>query len=205
MEIIDFCDSFDNSVTYLIKNNNKAIVVDPANDIRIMEKYLDGVEILGIFLTHGHYDHFKELDSLLKVHKSIVYLHQQALNKLANKELSCAVYFGSDKEIKLDEGNYYLLKDRETLNIGGMSIKILYLPGHTNCSIGLLIGKDLFSGDVLFSNSVGRYDLPTGSFSATLSTINTLKKMDENITIHPGHESSFKLSTAKVNNSYMNK
>lgn len=203
MKIIDFCDSPDNAVTYLVIKGNDALIIDPANDVRIMEKYLTNINVKGILITHGHYDHFRSLNELRIIHPVKVYLNSQALKKLADPSLSCGTLFHDELIINLNKKEYELVNDNDEIIIGEFKIKVLYLPGHTNCSVGYLIDNELFIGDVLFKNSIGRYDLPTGSFNATLSTLRRIKNLDDKIIIHPGHDEAFTLKEAKAINEFL--
>ena len=65
-----FNDNDLNANTYLISNETSCIIIDPANNLKILEKYINNKKVLGILITHGHYDHFKCLKELLKKHKN---------------------------------------------------------------------------------------------------------------------------------------
>lgn len=191
MEIISFCDNYDNANTYLVINGGDALVIDPANNVKILNKYLENKHLVGILLTHAHYDHFKELNNLMKILPTKVYLHPQALIKLKDPNANCSYFFSDEMVIDLKEDERILVEDSKEYQIGNFLVKVLYLPGHTNCSCGYLIEDNLFIGDVLFYNSIGRYDLPTSSLAATLSTKERIKKLNPNLHIYPGHEQDF--------------
>ena len=61
IKIDNFCDNQLNANTYLISFADSCLIVDPANDLKILKRYIGDKKILGILLTHGHYDHFKSL------------------------------------------------------------------------------------------------------------------------------------------------
>ena len=63
-----FCDNDLNANTYLIYNETSCFIIDPANSVNTLSKYIADKTVLGIFLTHGHYDHFSEED-IIKVRK----------------------------------------------------------------------------------------------------------------------------------------
>ena len=72
IKIETFCDHFNNANTYLITNDNDAIIIDPANNIKTLKKYIDDKKVVAILLTHGHYDHFKSLRQLIKIYFNIM-------------------------------------------------------------------------------------------------------------------------------------
>ena len=55
--------------TYILENDNKIIVVDPACKVDKLFPYLNGKELLAVLLTHGHFDHIKTCDDLYKMFK----------------------------------------------------------------------------------------------------------------------------------------
>lgn len=80
------------------------------------------------------------------------------------------------------------IKDNDTIPVGNMQIKVIHTPGHTEGGVCYLIDDKLFSGDTLFRESVGRTDLFGGSFEKLSDSIkNKLFKLNENITVYPGH------------------
>lgn len=56
-----FCDSKENCNTYLVTKDDYAILIDPANNVKHLNKYLEGKSLVAVLLTHGHYDHLKHL------------------------------------------------------------------------------------------------------------------------------------------------
>jgi glyoxylase-like metal-dependent hydrolase (beta-lactamase superfamily II) len=74
------------------------------------------------------------------------------------------------------------------LKISGMEITLLHTPGHSKGSVSLLMESTLFSGDSLFSMSIGRTDLPGGNYSELIHSINEkISTLPENTRVLPGH------------------
>ena len=65
--------------------------------------------------------------------------------------------------------------------------KDLFTPGHTNGGVCLLIEDRLFTGDTLFSGSVGRVDLPGGDLQALENSLKLISKFKTSTVIYPGH------------------
>ena len=80
-----------------------------------------------------------------------------------------------------------LLDDGETFRLGDTEITYLYTPGHTSgCGI-FLFDDVMLAGDLIFQNSYGRTDLPTGSDEQMAASLKRVKALDGNYVIIPGH------------------
>lgn len=80
------------------------------------------------------------------------------------------------------------VKDGDILEVGNMKIKVIHTPGHTEGGVCYLIENNLFSGDTLFKQSVGRTDLYGGNFEKIKHSVkDVLFNLDENIKVFPGH------------------
>lgn len=202
MNIEILCENNNNSNTYVV-GDNEVIIIDPANDERSIKKLVNDRKVLGIFLTHGHYDHFKRIRKLLKIYDTKVYMHKAAYLKLSDIYASCAVYFGCNEPVDISKEQIVELKDGETIELGEMKIKVIFTPGHTNCSVCFKIENEMFTGDTLFHEGVGRWDLPTASSVQLNESINKLLKSKTDYNVYPGHgESSTCFHEIKYNPYY---
>lgn len=187
MNIDILCENNNNCNTYIVGNETNVIIIDPANDERSIKKIVNNRNVLGIFLTHGHYDHFKKIHKLLKIYNVKVYLQKNAYLKLSDIYSSCAVYFGCNEPIQLLKEQIVELKDGETIVLEDINVKVIFTPGHTNCSVSFKIEDNIFTGDTLFFEGVGRWDLPTASSIQLMESINILLKAKINYDLYPGH------------------
>lgn len=188
LDIITICDRGDNANTYVVGNNEEVIIIDPANRLSNITTAVKNRKVLGVFLTHGHYDHFITLADVLNKYNVNCYLHQKAFDKLTNLMSSCAMFFGVSSLKVVDKNKMIFVKDSQILDLSqNLKIKVITTPGHTDCSVVYQIADVIFTGDTLFNNGVGRTDLPT---SNTVTLINSLKKLLDNknqASIYPGH------------------
>lgn len=198
-----FNDNDLNANTYLISNETSCIIIDPANNLKILEKYINNKKVLGILITHGHYDHFKCLKELLKKHPTTVYMHEEAHKKMLNPALSYAKMFGCATPTIIDEDKIKYVKDGTILNLGEFVIKCWYTPGHTNCMMSYIVDDNLFSGDFIFRGSIGRTDLETSDKSKMFISVTELKRRKTNYHIYPGHEQDTTLSRELNENIYL--
>jgi glyoxylase-like metal-dependent hydrolase (beta-lactamase superfamily II) len=151
----------------------EAAVVDPGWEapsiLRAAEQ--DGYRLTGAILTHTHFDHVMGLESLLKVVDMPVYVHEAEKNLL-----------------KVEVSTLKPVKQGDTIQVGSLPVTLIHTPGHTPGSQCLLVDDQLLSGDTLFIRACGRCDLPGGDPRALYNSLmNTLRKLDEATTVHPGH------------------
>ncbi|MCJ7498011.1 MAG: MBL fold metallo-hydrolase, partial [candidate division Zixibacteria bacterium] len=81
----------------------------------------------------------------------------------------------------------------------------LHTPGHTQGSVSLWTDKIIFTGDLIFYGSVGRTDLPGGSYQKLLSSIQEkILDKEEDMIIYPGHGPSTTIGEERRNNPFLN-
>ena len=202
IKVDTLCNSPYLSNTYIVGNDLECIVIDPSNDVRDIIKLINNRNLVGIFLTHAHFDHFKTLLDLYKKINTTVYLYKNAIAKIENSKLSCAELFGYNYSIKKDELTIKTVSDNESLVLESLNIKIYYTPGHTDCGISILIDNLLFTGDTLFKDGFGRFDLPTASVFKLKESLKRLFRLDDNIIVYPGHDEATSIKDEK-NNDYI--
>lgn len=205
-----FCDNPSNSNTYLVKTNTGFIVIDPSNSVNTLKKFIQDKPLLAIFLTHGHYDHFKSIEELIITYNPNIYMHKNAYKKLFDSTLSVSLLFNKTKAFKSDinmlfklNSNLFFVSNDSIINVDNLSFKCMYLPGHTDCSIGFLLDNNLFIGDTLFYESVGRWDLPTGDYLKLKETLKKIRSIKQELLVYPGHDDVFELTDALRHNKYL--
>lgn len=199
MKIINYNKNIMGTNTYLVSFDDFSIIIDPTisfDDLPI--EYKDNLK--AVLLTHGHYDHFTKIDSY-KDHNLSFYMHKDAYNKLKTKEFNCSALFRHGFETDLDKEELIFVKEGTNIEFNNVTISIIELFGHTNCSIGYLIDNNLFSGDAFFKGSIGRYDLYSSDINESIKTINKIKSLP-NYTIYPGHGDATTVFEEIKNNHY---
>lgn len=171
------------------KESKEAAIVDPGDRAdKIIEKCrLLGVEVKGILLTHGHFDHVMAVEELRKTMKAPVYACEKEAEVLIDEALNLSNQFHEGLvNIKAD----VLLKDGETFDMAGYTFKMLATPGHTigSCCYYVEAEKILFSGDTLFEGSYGRVDFPTSSTRDMIHSVaEILLALPDDVAVYPGH------------------
>ncbi|MBP7839851.1 MAG: MBL fold metallo-hydrolase [Acidaminococcaceae bacterium] len=176
-----------NCYVVINEEQKKGVVIDPGGDAdQILEKIKQkGITIEAIFLTHGHSDHIMAVDEVREVTGAKVYISEADADMLTKASSNLSVYMGAGREFKAADE---FLIDGETITAAGLKFQVVATPGHTKGGICLLCGDTVFCGDTIFSESIGRTDLPGGSYSQILHSIKTkIMVLPDEMKLLPGH------------------
>lgn len=179
---------------YVIKDEetSEAMVIDPGGDAEKISNMLDilNIKLKYIYLTHCHADHIGAVKQIQNKYGGKILIHRNGAENLENDDIVLASCIGEDKIVLEADSR---VDDEDILHIGNIEFKVLYTPGHTNCSTSLYCEKYkmIFSGDTIFRGAWGRTDLPTSSLEQIMDSITKkiLVLPDETI-IYPGHGKS---------------
>lgn len=177
------------SNTYIIYDDNKAVVIDPGASNDSVSKFLESrhLSLKAILLTHGHVDHIRGVNNLANKYNCPVYIHADDIVMLMDTYLNCSEMLHENVVVSVrplevrDNDLLSFFKDEE--------IKVIHTPFHTKGSICYYFVNNrwLFSGDTLFKNSVGRDDLPNSAPNKMNESLEKIKKLPEDAKIYPGH------------------
>lgn len=190
---------------YLIvcEDTKEAVIIDLGGEPeKIIKKSIaEGFSINCIILTHGHGDHIAGVPGLLKEINCPVYAHEKEAELLINPKLNLTSTMYMDKiSIKPDK----LLKENDVIEVGNLSIKVIYTPGHTMGGISLKVDNYIFTGDTLFQGSIGRTDLFGGSYDDIIDSINNkILIYDDETIILPGHGPATTIGAEKRTNPFV--
>ncbi|MBI9008798.1 MAG: MBL fold metallo-hydrolase [Tenericutes bacterium] len=191
--------------SYLLIKKKKAILIDPGFNGEAIIKYLKENEVVidYVILTHGHFDHIKDLELLAKEGSFELFVTKEDKFLLFHDEHNYAKAFGSSFKLP----NNITIKEvanNDSLKLLEETFKIYSTPGHTKGSICISYQRTLFTGDTLFYNSVGRTDLYSGNQSELFKSIDLLKtKFGNDTLIYPGHGESGKMKIVKDINPFL--
>ena len=171
---------------YILNIDDELLIIDPGSGFKKISEHIDAYngKVVGILLTHGHFDHIGAVDALVKKYGCPVFASKDDLKMMRNEEYNNLA--GYSATVKCDI-NYL---ESEKLKIGKFDIRVLFTPGHSNGSVMFVIGHYLFSGDTLFHGGVGRTDLYSGSEYKLRQSLEVLDTLDDDMIVYPGHESS---------------
>jgi hydroxyacylglutathione hydrolase len=163
---------------------SEAVVVDPGGEAERLRLELAriGASCAGILITHGHWDHLGGVADLAEATGAQVYMPEVERITLERPE---EVFAGVSIRPYTPD---VLLHGGETLELAGISLDTLTVPGHSPGHIAYYAEGCLFSGDVLFAGSVGRTDLPFGDWHTLVESIRTLTaRFAPDTVVYSGH------------------
>lgn len=187
---------------YFLESEKAAIVIDPGYKRESILTFLnenEGKERL-ILLTHGHFDHIGGADYLRQETGVKIGIGALDVPALSDEALNCAVVFKRELEPFSADFEYH---DGDIIKVGDIELKVISTPGHTVGGVSFLCGENLFSGDTLFKDSVGRTDFEGGSFRELEKSIKKLYTLPDETVIYPGHGESSTIGFEKKYNSFV--
>lgn len=190
---------------YLLYNENLkcALLVDCAGSNDAIFDFIEkkGLNLEYILITHAHFDHCMGLKEFKEKFPDVKVLMARADEDLyKNLTLQCDLFNHRRVEaIKIDE----FIDDTRKIEFCGKTVDVISTPGHSKGSLCYLIDDNLFVGDTLFFEEIGRCDLPGGSFKEIENSIkNKLFKLDDKIKVFTGHGDNTSIGHEKINNAY---
>jgi hydroxyacylglutathione hydrolase len=191
---------------------DRAIMIDPGEEAPrlLSEIAAANVTLEAILLTHTHFDHLGAVAPVARETGAPVYCPTLEKHVLANV-MDYVPYagFGPFESYDADE----LVAGGERLQLAGLDIDVVFTPGHSPGHVTYAMretGGDpalppaLFSGDVLFQQSVGRTDLPGGDHATLLQSIGLLlDTFPDASVVHPGHMGLTTLGAERAHNPFL--
>lgn len=170
------------------EETQEALIVDPGDSAEFLAEKINQKDLKpkAVLLTHGHFDHAMAAEELAEIYGIKIYAHEAEKDTLKQPGLNASGMIGRRDSYRAD----IFVKDGEVLNLGGMELKVLHTPGHTEGGCCYYAEKEqvLFSGDTLFCQSVGRTDFPRGSMSQLIRSIKEkLLLLPNTVKVYPGH------------------
>lgn len=183
--------------TYCIVQDSKVIIIDPVSKAdRIQSLIKENEVVVGICLTHGHFDHIGAVDDLVALYNCPVYIHEDDIELTQDPEKN----YSQTKKIKLKSK---LIPFKDHMNIQSIEFDVYHTPGHTKGSVCLKFKSSLFTGDTLFKGSIGRTDLYGGNAQEMKQSLRFIRSLNEDLTIYPGHDDVTQLFDELKRNPYL--
>jgi glyoxylase-like metal-dependent hydrolase (beta-lactamase superfamily II)/rhodanese-related sulfurtransferase len=165
-------DSVSGTYTYLLasRHGGEALIIDPV--LEKVDRYLQLVRELDLRLvkavdTHLHADHITGLGALRDRTHCITVMGEQTHADVVS--------------MRVTEG--------DRIDIEGLSLDVLYTPGHTDDSYSYLLNERVFTGDTLLIRGTGRTDFQNGDPRAQYDSIfNKLLKLPNETLVYPAHD-----------------
>ena len=159
---------------YLLEKDNNLLIIDPGADYPKIKKEIKDNNVVGILITHSHFDHTGCIKNLINDYNALVFDNNSLKEEVKN------ISTFNFKVIKtyghtMDSLSFYFEKE-----------------------------KIIFTGDFLFYDTIGRCDFKESNYQEMIKSINKIKNYPNDITIYPGHGIPTNLGREKQYNPYFN-
>jgi hydroxyacylglutathione hydrolase len=181
---------------------SEAVVVDPSGDATELRLFLArlGATCVGILITHGHFDHLLGVADLAEGTGAPVYMPEGERSLLESPQPAHLPAGVALRPWTPD----VLVTGGETVELAGIELEVLSVPGHSPAHVAYHADGSLFSGDVLFAGSVGRADLPGADWNTLLGSIRMLvETLPADTVVYPGHGPSTTLAAELARNPFL--
>ena len=177
---------------YILKGERGDLVIDPGQGSFDWVMQNTG-KIAAILNTHGHYDHVYD-DAKLQRMGAEIYIHEEDAFMLRADPFETM-----PESIEAD----VLVKGQEqSLEIAGFNVKFSLFAGHTPGSCMIEVDGVIFSGDVIFKGSIGRWDFPFSSGAQMRESLHKILQIKGDFTLYPGHGPNTSLAAERQNLKY---
>jgi hydroxyacylglutathione hydrolase len=195
----------ENSFIFRREASERALIVDPGDEAEKLLGAIDalGVTLDGILITHTHFDHIGAVAEVARATGAEVWVPE--MEAFVLEDINRFVPwpgFGPFENHKAE----HTLKGGEQLELAGFEINVLSTPGHSPGHVTFSIADEaaIFSGDVLFQQSIGRTDLPYGDHDTLMESIRMLvDTLPPETAVYPGHMGITSLGAERASNPFL--
>lgn len=191
--------------TFLVREKSRPdlLIIDPGDDGSLLIDFIqkNALKPVAILNTHAHLDHIGAVAELKERFQIPFYLPSGEEENLEHYPQSCTL-FGIPPG-KVPEVDHWI-HDKVAPEIASFTIDLMRTPGHTVGSTCFRIGEHVFTGDTLFHLSVGRTDLPGGSWTQLEQSLALLMRtLEDDTIIHSGHGPDTTIAVEKKRNPFL--
>lgn len=197
--------------TYILIDESKdCVIIDPGcyslAEKQKLTTYIteQGLNPVYLLNTHGHIDHMLGNDYVKKTYK-IPFLTHQIVDEIELPQVpayASSMGLNPDPSPKADK----LLNAGDTVVFGNTTLEVLFTPGHSPGHISFFHreSQQLFAGDVLFSGSIGRVDLPGGNYETLMeSIVQHILPLGDEVVVYPGHGPTTTVGRERMSNPFV--
>jgi hydroxyacylglutathione hydrolase len=180
---------------------SEAVVIDPGAEASRLVTELANVRAscVGILITHGHWDHLGGVADLAEATGAPVYMAED--ERILLEDLTSFTPPGVELRAYTPD---VLLRGDERLDLAGVSFETLRVPGHSPAHLAYYADGALFSGDLVFSGSVGRTDLPGADWDTLVDSIRRLAdRFPAETVVYSGHGPETTLGAELARNPFL--
>jgi len=195
----------ENSYVVGCRSSGRGVLIDPGGEVPALLEVAreEGLEIEAIWLTHAHLDHVMGLQDAVQATGAPIWLHpEDSMLYEAAPQQGEAFGFPIDPLPPVDES----FTTGQRLQLGEHEVEVLFVPGHAPGHVAFWFpaSNKVIAGDVLFAGSIGRTDLPGGSYETLMRSIReVILPLGDGVEVFPGHGPSTTVAEERVSNPFI--
>ncbi|MGB9595786.1 MAG: MBL fold metallo-hydrolase [Candidatus Poribacteria bacterium] len=184
------------------EETKSAIIIDPGDEADIILDTINNRELKPelIVNTHGHIDHISANDELKRKTSAKLCIHRLDADMIVNPQKNLSFFLGRPISSPSPD---IILEDGDIIESGTIRLKVIHTPGHSPGSIVLLTDSAIFTGDLLFAGSIGRYDFPGSSYRQIMESLKKIINLGDNLIVYPGHGFETTIGEEKGTNPFL--
>lgn len=190
---------------YLVadRRTRETIIIDPGEESArfLAELHRRGWTLQAIWLTHAHVDHIMGVGAVRAATGAPIHLHP-----LDRPIYDALPQYGAWIGARLDPAPPpdHALNPGQILHVGGFDFEVRFTPGHSPGSVSFLGHDMIFGGDVLFSGSIGRTDLPGGDSATLMASIHSqFLSLPDSTLVYSGHGPDTTIGVERLTNPFL--
>lgn len=200
---------YEENTYLLIDDEGHCAIVDPGcytqTEQEALTQYItdQNLKVTLLLNTHGHIDHMLGNRFVVDTYKVPFWTHQNVIPELEATQAYGAMFGLNPAPSPMPDRT---IEGGSTIEIGAESLEVYFTPGHSPGHISFFHrpSGQLFSGDVLFKGSIGRWDLPGGNYETLIHSIFTaLLPLGTDVIVYPGHGPETTLGQEMQHNPYI--
>lgn len=197
--------------TYILhcSETKEAIIIDPGcsnkHEIKVLTSFIESekLKVSGLYNTHAHIDHILGSAEMEFQFELPTHLHTLEEANVRMAAIFAPNYGYADFQ---PPNPVYDLDTLQNIKVGQYELQLLFVPGHSSGSVAFYAQSEGFviAGDALFNGSIGRTDLPGGSFEVLESSIKSqLYQLPEGTIVYCGHGPETTIGREKATNPFV--
>ena len=188
----------------------QCVVIDPGHGAEqplddVLDRY--NLQPVAVLLSHGHVDHIWSVVPVCGARDVPALIHPADRAMLSEPAAAMGAPPGTPILGRLDwsePDDVRELRDGEDLALAGLTLRVDTAPGHTPGSVTFTSGTEFFSGDLLFAGSIGRTDLPGGSWEEMqTSLLRVPLALPDETVVRPGHGPDTTIGRERATNPFL--